>query len=113
MAYNYLRYAIVCPYIQLFNHKIKGTLSFKQQRWCLCKWHVMPERPSPTYNNDIRRRLNMYQFCILYFIIITLIKIIIIAMFTICIIFLYVYICNIVINRNINILILSYLWLFI
>ena len=37
--------------------------------------------PSPRYNND-RRRLNMYQFCILYFIIITLIEITIIAMFT-------------------------------
>ena len=41
----------------------------------------MPERPSPRYNND-RRRLNMYQFCILYFMIITLIEITIIAMFT-------------------------------
>ena len=29
MAYHYLRYAIVCPHLQLFNHKIKGTLSFK------------------------------------------------------------------------------------
>ena len=40
MAYNYLRYAIVCPHLQLFNHKIKGTLSFKQQRWCLCQRQV-------------------------------------------------------------------------
>ena len=47
MAYNYLRYTIVCPHLQLFNHKIKGTLSFKQQRWCLCQRQVMPERPSP------------------------------------------------------------------
>ena len=32
MAYNYLRYAIVCPhFLQLFNHTIKGTLSFIQQ----------------------------------------------------------------------------------
>ena len=31
MAYNYLRYAIVCPYLQSFNHKIKGTLSFNNK----------------------------------------------------------------------------------
>ena len=43
MAYNYLRYAIVCPHLQVFSHKIKGTLSFKQQRWCLCQPQVMPE----------------------------------------------------------------------
>ena len=49
----------------------------------------MPERPSPRYKNDLRR-LNMYQFCNFYFIIITLIEIIIIAMFTICIIFFYI-----------------------
>ena len=67
MAYNYLRYAILCPHLQL----------------------VMSERPSPRYNNDIRR-LNIYQYCILSFIIITLIEIIIIAMFTICITFFYV-----------------------
>ena len=86
MASKCLRYAIVCPHLQLFNNKIKGTMSFKQQRWYLCQRQVMPERPSPRYNNAIRR-LNMYQFCILYFIIITLIENIIIAMFTICIIF--------------------------
>ena len=80
MAYNYLRYAIACPHLYLFNHEIKGTLAFKQQRWCLCQRQVVPERPSPRYNNG-RRRLSMYQFCILYFIIITLIEIIIIAMF--------------------------------
>ena len=88
MVYNYLCYAIVCPHLQLFNHKIKGMLSFKQQRWCLCQRHVMPERPSPRYNNEIRR-LNMYQFCILHSIIITLIEIIVIVMFTICIVFFY------------------------
>ena len=88
MAYNYQRYAIVCPHLQLFNHKIKGTLSFKQQRWCLCQRQVCLNDHLPEIND--LRRLNMYQFCILYFIIITLIKIIIIAMFTICIIFVYV-----------------------
>ena len=71
MAYNiYVMQWYV--YIFKFNHRIKSTLSFKPQRWCLCQRQVMPEQPSPRYNND-RRRLNMYQFCILYFIIITLI----------------------------------------
>ena len=32
MAYNYLRYSIVCPHLQLFNQKINCPLSFKQQK---------------------------------------------------------------------------------
>ena len=51
MAYNYLRYAIVGPHLQLFNHQIKGTLSLKQQRLCLCQRQVMPERPSSRYKS--------------------------------------------------------------
>ena len=61
--------------------KLKARCHLNQKGGVLCQRQVMPERPSPRYNND-RRRLNMYQFCILYFIIITLIEIIIIAMFT-------------------------------
>ena len=75
MGYSYLRYAIVCLHLQLFNHQTKGPLSLKQQRWYLCQRQVMRERPSPRYNNDIKR-LNMYQCCILHFIIIILIEII-------------------------------------
>ena len=63
----------------------------------------MHERPSPRYNNDIKR-INMYQFCILYFKIIILIEMSIIFMFTICMIST---ICRFAISLSIKIKIVS------
>ena len=68
--------------------KLKGRRHLNNKGGvCACD-KVMPERLNPPYNNNIKR-LNMYQFCILYFIIIILIEIIIIVMLTICAIFYY------------------------
>ena len=73
MAYNYLCYAIDVQISRYITIKLKELCHLNNKGGVCASGKVNPERPSPIYNNNIKR-LNMYQFCTLYFIIIFLLN---------------------------------------
>ena len=57
MVHNYLRYAIVCPHLQLFSHQIKGLCHLNNKGGVCASTPTPPHTHTISYNNERKQRL--------------------------------------------------------